>query len=436
LTTASFTASITASLTGVNGGFDGGFDSGFNGAVTGRFNGGVTAALTDTVTHAGRASVARQSAPPAATRPRRSARGAGPATISSTVMQPLTHHQIIGLVEPFTRRGRHVDLGASNRLERWLVFKPATATLEVPGLAELRETLKLENPHDGWFRLTRSFLLANGLQASLSAEGADAGDLLQRVEAVAPQRVFSAGAGFVIALSFRLDAAGAAASTAAATEVKMVLTDAQAQVAGFKLVFRVPRTRGIPADVEISPAPGSTAVLPEDLLAVIGWDWAPLQAKKAAWHSKIRLRGGEPRRSRSAEAKLERTVRHLAAVLSQAPAAFHPQHAQARWGAALRRGIPSLTVIGMFIGFASLMLLPRNDLDEMTGLRILMFHVPTLLLAVAFSLQELPRFEIPPLPRPLKLPAWLSPLPPAPAPAPSPAPAHAPPAESVPEPGL
>ncbi len=39
-------------------------------------------------------------------------------------MQPLTHHEIIGIVEPFTRRGRHVDLSASNRLERCLVLKP------------------------------------------------------------------------------------------------------------------------------------------------------------------------------------------------------------------------------------------------------------------------------------------------------------------------
>ena len=129
-------------------------------------------------------------------------------------MQPLTHHQIIGLVEPFTRRGRHVDLAASNRLERWLVFKP------VEHEAGLRETLKLENAYDGYFRLTRRLHRDNGLEASLVAEGADAGELLRRIEAVPPQRQFSSGAGFETALSFRLDASN------------MILTDAVARFAG------------------------------------------------------------------------------------------------------------------------------------------------------------------------------------------------------------
>lgn len=65
-------------------------------------------------------------------------------------MQPLTHHEIIGIVEPFTRRGRHVDLSASNRLERCLVFKPVAIECATPGPAGLLETLKLENPSDGW----------------------------------------------------------------------------------------------------------------------------------------------------------------------------------------------------------------------------------------------------------------------------------------------
>jgi hypothetical protein len=155
-------------------------------------------------------------------------------------------------------------------------------------------------------------------------------------------------------------------------------------------------------------------VLPEDLLAVIGWDWAPLEAKKDLWRSRLRLRGREPRRSRSAQVKFERTLHHLAAVMAQPPAAFQPQHARARWGAALRRAIPLLTVVGMFVGFGCLALVPRNDLEELGGLRILLFHLPTLMLAVAFSMQEMPRFEIPPLPRPLKSPAWLATVPPTP----------------------
>ncbi len=75
----------------------------------------------------------------------------------------------------------------------------------------------------------------------------------------------------------------------------------------------------------------------------------------------------------------------------------------ARWGVVFRRGIPLLTVVGMFAGVAAL---PRMDLDEMSPLRMFAFHLPTLLLAIAFTMQELPRFEIPPLPRRLKMAAW------------------------------
>jgi hypothetical protein len=302
-------------------------------------------------------------------------------------MQPLTHHQIIGFVEPFTRRARHVDLGASNRLERRLVFKP----IEHAGPPALRETLELENPYDGYFCLTRRLQLEGGLQASLMAEGSDAGELLQRIEAVTPQRQFSAAPGSLTALSFRTDT------------TKLVLTEATSQFGGYELHTRVPRTKGMAAEFELSAPAASPVTLPEDLLAVIGWDWPPLRARKDSWTGKVRLRGKEPRRSTSAEAKLARTVQHLVATLSQPPAAFHDRYARARWGAALRRGIPLLTALGMIGGVS---MLPRAALDDFSPLRMMLFNIPTLLLALAFSMQELPRFEIPPWPRRLEASAW------------------------------
>ena len=42
---------------------------------------------------------------------------------------PLTHHEILGWIAPFTRQGRQLDLAASDRLERRLRFK----TIEHPG---------------------------------------------------------------------------------------------------------------------------------------------------------------------------------------------------------------------------------------------------------------------------------------------------------------
>ncbi len=326
-------------------------------------------------------------------------------------MQPLTHHQIIGLVEPFTRRGRHVDLGASNRLERCLVFKPAEkrAGDDAPAFVDLRDTLKLENPHDGTFRLTRSLQLASGLEASLVSEGRDAGELLQRIEAVAPQRLFRAGQGYSTGLSFRLEAPAGASSDAA----RMILTGAVTHVLGYTLTLRPSPTRGIAADIELAAPAASAALLPEDLLAVIGWDWAPLLARNAIWTSQLRVRGREPKRSAAAESKLDKTVRHLAAVLSQPPGVFHERHVAARWGAAFRRAIPWLTVIGMFAGVGAFSMQPRDENAEMSGLLVLMFHVPTVLLALAFTMQESPRFEIPPWPRRLKASAWPVPQPPA-----------------------
>lgn len=299
-------------------------------------------------------------------------------------MQPLTHHQIIGLAPPFTRRGRHVDLAASNRLERRIVFKAVEH-------AALRDTLELENPYDDYFCLTRRLQLGGGLQARLMAEGSDAGELLQRIEAVAPQRQFSAAPGSMTALSFRLDGA------------KLILTEATSQFGGYTLMTRVPRTKGMAAEFELSAPAASSVTLPEDLLAVIGWDWSPLRARKDSWTGKVRLRGKEPRRSASAEAKLARTVQHLVATLSQPPAVFHQRYARARWGAALRRGIPLLTALGMIGGVS---MLPRAALDDFSPLRMMLFNIPTLLLALAFSMQELPRFEIPPWPRRLDAAAW------------------------------
>jgi hypothetical protein len=314
-------------------------------------------------------------------------------------MQPLTHHEIITIVEPFTRRGRHVDLAASNRLERCIAFKP----LENAANTDFKETLKLENPHQGTFRLTRSLQAPNGMQAALTAEGPDAGELLKHIESVAPQRQFTTGNGFTTALSFRFEAW---TRKSAGQPPTMILTDAQSQIGPYTLSMRVPRVSGVSADIELALPAGVSAakgMLPEDLLAVIGWDWAALRVHKDIWTSKLRLRGGEPKRSASAEAKLDKTLRHLVHTLSQPPAAFHARHTRARWGVVFRRGIPLLTVIGMFVGVA---MLPRIELDQLSPMRMLMFNLPTLLLALAFSMQELPRFEIPPLPRRLKTAAW------------------------------
>jgi hypothetical protein len=44
--------------------------------------------------------------------------------------------------------------------------------------------------------------------------------------------------------------------------------------------------------------------------------------------------------------------------------------------------------------------------DRAPGLWVALYHVPTALIALSFMLQELPRFEIPPLPRRLRALRW------------------------------
>src|SRR5512145_905587 len=101
---------------------------------------------------------------------------------------PLTHHDILGLVAPFVRRGRHVDLPASDRMARRVAFRPVEHAAEASGRPPLVETLALEHPEPGWFELTRTLRLADGLQATLVTEGRTAAEVLERVEAVPLER--------------------------------------------------------------------------------------------------------------------------------------------------------------------------------------------------------------------------------------------------------
>lgn len=313
---------------------------------------------------------------------------------------PLTHHEIIGLIEPFSRRGRHLDLAASDRLERRLAFKPIEhADADIAEMA-LRETLQLENPHPSTFRLTRTLTLPCGLQASLQAEGSDAGELLTQIESVPLRRHFQWGAGYVIAQTHRLDAASSTNTTAAP---QLILTKAMAQIEGVTLAMKVPAVTGIPADIELNAASGHAVDLPQDLLAVLGWSWARLIRVGAGWTGSLRLRGSGPARSRDAEIKLERTAVHLAQTLSEPPPRFHEQRVAARWGVVLRRSIPLLVTLGLIGGAAAV---PSMGLSENSLLRMVIFQSPPLLLGLVFCMRELPQIEIPPWPRRPAITAW------------------------------
>ncbi|MCU0759827.1 MAG: hypothetical protein MUF07_11625 [Steroidobacteraceae bacterium] len=338
--------------------------------------------------------------------------------------QPLSHHEILGLVGPFARAGRHVDLAATQRQERRIAFRP----LDLPaapaadgaaagqdataghGAPALRETLVLESFGTGTFRLTRTLAsLDDGLRATVQGLGPDPAVLLAQVLAVEPRTQFRRGAGWSMALSYELYTATAGAippvpAAATVPPAEPVLVRGEVRVAGLTLSLSLSAVKGVAGELTLEPGGPARPDLPQDLLAVLGWNWARLVETREGWRSKLRLRGNTLRRSAGAERALERAAVHLAQTLAEPPARFHERWRAARWGVVLRRSLPVLTVISVMV---AALLLPRAEIRQRPGLVTLIFHVPIVLIALSFAVQELAQFEIPPLPRRSAAPSWL-----------------------------
>jgi len=309
---------------------------------------------------------------------------------------PLTHHDILELAAPFSRGGRHVDLAASDRMERRLLFKPLDHPQE-GDCPETREILKLESLGTGTCRLTRTLTRRGGPPATLTVMGQDPGELLALIESVPAQDQFRDGPGYVIARSYSLE------SVKDDPVMRPIMTQGVAQIEGLTLTMGVPSTRRVAADIQLTPTPGETLELPEDLLAVLGWDWARLIRNADGWRSKRRLRGGPLARTRTAEAALDKAALHLAKTLAAPATSFHEEWILARWGAFFRRAIPVLTLLLLFMIIAAL---PHAVVTGNPSLFVVGFHIPTALIALSFCLQELPTYEIPPVPRPARDPRW------------------------------
>ncbi len=309
------------------------------------------------------------------------------------------------LIGPFTRRGRQVDLAASDRLERRLAFKPRDHDADPPGVPGIRETLVLEHSSPGGYRLTRRLTAAGGLTAGLEAEGSDPGDLLARIEAVAPRHHFRTAGGFAIAVSYRLErVAGASGVTPAAPHLRF--TRGLAQVLGLTVTLEASPVRGMPAAVKLIPEAGELVPLPEDTLAVLGAAWGRLRDADDGWAGEVRLRGREPARSRRAEAALERAAAHLAQLLVEAPGRFHERWVLARWRVFCRRLMPLSICIALILCAAAV---PKLHLAENSGLRMLILNSPPILMMLFFCLREIPTVEIPPLPRRSTAAVWRAP---------------------------
>ena len=322
---------------------------------------------------------------------------------------PFSHHDILALVGPFTLSGRRVDLPASDRLARCLHFKPQ-ARGEAGGLVE---QLTLEDIGRSGYALTRLLTRPDGTQATLLAEGPDIATLLRWVDAVPAAAHWLAGPGWSLVLHHRLNppprtARGAGpvggAADAAAAAPERVLTAAQGRVAGLLLQATVSRVKNVPVDITLQTAEGAAApVLPEDLLAVQGLDWSRLVRIGSTWRASLRVKGAGAVRSANATAHLQQGMAHLALTLGAPPAHFHPHFAAARWRVMLRRGFPLLVCLGLIGASAAV---PWMGITRDSVYQMLVFNAPPILMVWLFSMRELPRIEIPPLPRPLAATAW------------------------------
>jgi hypothetical protein len=320
---------------------------------------------------------------------------------------PLTHHEILTLVEPFTRNGRHPDLLATNRLERRLVFKPVELAAPMDGATALTETLQLDARNGDAYVLTRKLAClteaGDKLEALLEIEGRDPADLLASVDSIAPASQFRFGPGFKVAKSYRL-VRYAGTTPSGAPAVQKVLSQMSAHISDFVVTATPPKVKVDPeALIEIQPTAGEYKILPDDLLAVLGWDWGLMNQRREGWKSHLKLRGREPERSEKAEKKLDGMVEHLVQTFTEAPARFHERLVAARWSVAFRRAMPLLASLALIAGVAAT---AKLHIPDDSPIRMMMMNLPGFLMVFLFCMRRLPVIEVPPIPRASKAPAW------------------------------
>lgn len=307
---------------------------------------------------------------------------------------PLTHHAILGLVAPFSRRGYHLDLPASDRAARRLRFKPTVHADRPLAGDTLTETLSLEHPAEEHFRLQRLVADAEGLVSTLEIEGTDPGLLLEQIESIEVGRQLVAVDGVHVARSYRLQPV--AADEQEPARWRLQLEKAEARVAGAQLSLNAKTGRKMPADFELRAADDRRLRVPADLFAVLGWEWRPMRQLGRFWRGSVRIAAAEPERTADVEFKLAQAVSHLAATLYTDPGDFHARWQSARWRVTFQRAIPMLIGVGL-LGITPLIQL--LSLETASLARMFIFHAPPMLLIGIFMMRELPVIEIPPMPR-------------------------------------
>lgn len=321
--------------------------------------------------------------------------------------QPLSHHQILALAEPFVRRGLHVDLAASDRLERRVLFKPVTITdglMEHPLITETYSFVDSGTTRGimgggNAPRITRSLKTGqHDLIASVSADGHDGAEIIARLAAVPLERFFVDGPGAQLAHAFLMSSD---------PEAHLTLLRTHATAAGLHVLSEMPEIAGYPADITITDPKTAISTIDDDLLQILGRRWARLETRQAkvgqAWRSMLRVKRSEPQRSEQAASDIAAAVTHIARVFSDTPAAYHEAFARQRWAVTGRRAIPLLASIALLAVGSLAMKIPWV---HGSALQMLIFNSPPLLLIALFSMRELPRIEIPRIPRQSQATSW------------------------------
>jgi hypothetical protein len=297
---------------------------------------------------------------------------------------PLSHHAILALMAPFTAAGWALDLAASDRAARRLVFKPVphAAGAHHPALTETRE---LRDGERGWQltrRLVAAAAAANALPAEVLADDGEPAELLAAVAPIEPAALFTPE--------------GAALSLRCRPGQPPQLRAAQARVAGLQLGYTVSGVKGYPAEMRLTRRDDDTRRLPDDLFEVLGRGWARLVPLRTGWQASVMLQGIGAERSADAHQRLAQTLAHLAEVLAEPPARFHQRYVGRRWRIGLLRGAP----MGFGVAIVAVAFAVRGtggQAEAMLG--ALANLVPPLLMALFFVRREMPRIELPRVPR-------------------------------------
>jgi hypothetical protein len=318
---------------------------------------------------------------------------------------PLTHHEILRLVEPFSRRGYRVDLERSDRAARRIAFQVTELAADPDVHPAMRCAMTLEVPAAAGrpMRLVRTLTSGIDAHATATVEGTEASALLEALQTLPPAQQIRIAPGLVLSRSYRFsdpqhrrtDEARAAVPRLVSAEVRV----------DDRLTLRFgieARTVVHPVEVELPRTPPVT--LPEDFLAVAGWHWRTLQpVTEQRWRAGVRLPDAEPARTAALERAIDQAVTHCRTSFGDEPAAFHRRHARTRWLVMLRRLAPLCVAATATAAFVVLALaLPKTPAVHMA-----LSQVPILAIVAAALLRERPRLEIPPLPAPLPRSAWM-----------------------------